>query len=142
MAKKPKPLKSAQNLILEDPAAKLFLEAVIDAANSSGQMDIAQDYLFLMMLAQQYQIYDAAMKDIECYGINLTILGDKGQDRITKNPSVTTATEASKAVMAGLKEMGLTPKARAQMNVILAQPKEVNPVLAALKARDEDGDDD
>ncbi|PKQ78080.1 P27 family phage terminase small subunit [Aeromonas sobria] len=139
MAKKQlKPMRSAQEIQPQDPAAKLFLEAVIDAAAANNQLDINQDYIFLAVLATQYQVLEAAMKDIEAYGINLTTTGDKGQDRVTKNPSVSTAADASKTILNGLKEMGLTPKSRAQMNLIKQETDKVNPILAALQARDDD----
>ncbi|MFA0894307.1 P27 family phage terminase small subunit [Vibrio cholerae] len=84
------------------------------------------DRIAAMMIAEQYFIYRHAflsLFDQETGQPMVTYerIGDNGEPIIKPNPAIKVVDDTNKRIMAGLEQMGLTPKARKQVEKLEAE---------------------
>ena len=130
MARMPAPfnfnsIANAPKTMLRNTESDLFYKEIIKACITNKTIT-PSDLITLGFAAEQYYIYSAAQ--LELYNqetgqleIIITQTGDRGQDRKIQNPAIKIMNDAYKNILDVLKEYGLTPKARKQVEALEAE---------------------
>jgi P27 family predicted phage terminase small subunit len=97
--------------------SKDFYQALQQSLADSDLFNHEQDQLLLSLMAEQYQIYKLALNEVHLNGAWFTQIGDKNQERVVKAPAMTVVAEQAKFLRECLKELALTPRARAAIKI-------------------------
>ncbi|MCX7128068.1 P27 family phage terminase small subunit [Aeromonas sp.] len=104
-------------LMLKTKESKDFYQALQHSLANSDLFNPEQDQLLLSLMAEQYQIYKLALNEVQLNGAWFTQIGDKNQERVVKAPAMTVVAEQAKFLRECLKELALTPRARAAIKI-------------------------
>lgn len=104
-------------LMLKTKESKDFYQALQQSLADSDLFNPEQDQLLLSLMAEQYQIYKLALNEVQLNGAWFTQIGDKNQERVVKAPAMTVVAEQAKFLRDCLKELALTPRARAAIKI-------------------------
>lgn len=132
-------------LINKSAASSEFYKSV-DANLTARGTSTAEFNIYVSLLAERYATYRQVQDAINATELTITQVGDKKQDRTIKNPLNEIRDRSLKDVMDGLKELGLTPKSKAALQLEDADAKLkreelINRVLGNNNNKDTKDDD-
>ncbi|WP_429098098.1 P27 family phage terminase small subunit [Aeromonas veronii] len=110
------------NLIPRNKLSTMFHKLICEALEARG--DCPNDFnVMITLLAARFVSYKTAQDDVDLNGETIDQVGDKGQVRKIINPSCYSRDKAYKDIFEGLKELGLTPKSKAALQLENADAK-------------------
>lgn len=112
----PPPIIDNSILINKSAASSEFYKSV-DANLTARGASTAEFNIYVSLLSERYATYRQAQDAINATELTITQVGDKKQDRTIKNPLNEIRDRSLKDVMDGLKELGLTPKSKAALQL-------------------------
>lgn len=118
----PPPIIDNSILINKSPASSEFYKSV-DANLAARGASTAEFNIYVSLLSERYATYRQVQDEINATELTITQVGDKKQDRTIKNPLNEIRDRSLKDVMDGLKELGLTPKSKAALQLEDADAK-------------------
>jgi P27 family predicted phage terminase small subunit len=104
-------------LMLKTKESRDFYQALQQSLADSDLFNPEQDQLLLSLMAEQYQIYKLALNEVHLNGAWVSQVGDQKQPRLIKTPAVSIVAEQAKFLRDCLKELALTPRARAAIKI-------------------------
>jgi len=115
-------IESAPKFLRKTEDSKRFYKDLMQAAEDNNKVTKA-DKLAAALCAQYYAVYKAAEKALyneDTGEMNIIIeqVGDKGQVRIIQHPAYQVYQTSFKQIMDCLRDFGLTPKSRKQVEEI------------------------
>ncbi|MGU5666129.1 P27 family phage terminase small subunit [Aeromonas hydrophila] len=130
------------NLIAKNRLSTLFQKLLCDALEARG--DSPDEFSVLItMVSSRYVAFKTAQDDIDTLGETIDQVGDKGQVRKIQNPMGYVRDKAYKDIFEGLKELGLTPKSKAALQLESADAKlKREELLKAMQSSYQSGEDD
>lgn len=128
-------LKSAPKTMRNHPDTDMFYQDLMKASELA-QTGTASDKLAASLAASTFAVFKAAERELynEETGEFQVIIeqqGDKGQSRTVQNPAYQVYLTSQKQIQDYLKEFGLTPKARKQVEKLEAEKESA--LLSFLK---------
>ncbi|TNH82851.1 hypothetical protein CF138_17270 [Aeromonas hydrophila] len=118
----PPPIIDNSILINKSAASSEFYKSV-DANLTARGASITEFNIYVSLLSERYATYRQVQDAINATELTITQVGDKKQDRTIKNPLNEIRDRSLKDVMDGLKELGLTPKSKAALQLEDADAK-------------------
>ncbi len=110
------------NLIPRNKLSTLFHRLISEAIEARG--DSPDDFnVLITLLSSRYVSFRTAQDNIDIDGETISQIGDKRQELTKINPSVHVRDKAYKDIFEGLKELGLTPKSKAALQLENADAK-------------------
>ncbi|ELO1557460.1 P27 family phage terminase small subunit [Aeromonas hydrophila] len=120
---------------------KMFYELFQSALEERG-IDPNEFKLLAMLLSERFQVYRAAQDILYTTGEFIQQVGDKKQDRLTFHPLTKVRDAAYKDIFAGLKECGLTPKSKADLQFVNNETNKAMDQIMNLLNSNDDGEQD
>ncbi|MGE6114102.1 P27 family phage terminase small subunit [Aeromonas salmonicida] len=118
----PPPIIDNSILINKSAASSEFYKSV-DANLTARGASTTEFNIYVSLLSERYATYRQVQDAINATELTITQVGDKKQDRTIKNPLNEIRDRSLKDVMDGLKELGLTPKSKAALQLEDADAK-------------------
>lgn len=130
------------NLIPRNKLSALFHRLISDALDARG--DNPDEFnVLITLLAARFVSYKTSQDDVDANGETIDQVGDKGQVRKIINPSCYSRDKAYKDIFEGLKELGLTPKSKAALQLENADAKlKREELLKAMQSQPKLDEDD
>ncbi|WEE28329.1 MULTISPECIES: P27 family phage terminase small subunit [Aeromonas] len=129
-------------IISKSRNSNAFHKLLCDAISARGD-DPNEFNPFITLVSSRFELYKEAQAHIEADGLILAQTGDKRQIRKLENPAINIADKAYRAIFEGLKELGLTPKSKAALQLENAEAKQKrDELIKAIHSKPEIGEDD
>ncbi len=124
---------------------KMFYDLLQEALAQRG-IETDEYKLHLMLLAERFQTYRYAQDILTNEGEYIIQLGDQKQTRTVVHPLSKVRDSQYAAIISGLKEYGLTPKSKADLQLVnneaSAAMEQIMNLLNSNDDNDEDGEQD
>ncbi|WOX54448.1 P27 family phage terminase small subunit [Aeromonas sp. CD] len=130
------------NITSKNALGTRFHKLICDALEARG--DSPDEFnVLITLLAARFVSYKTAQDDVDVNGECIDQVGDKGQVRKVINPSCHARDKAYKDIFEGLKELGLTPKSKAALQLENNEAKlKREELLKAMQSQPQIGEDD
>ncbi len=130
------------NIISKNPLSTRFHKLICEALEARGDNPDESNHL-ITFLAGRFVSYKVAQDDVDLNGETIIQPGDKKQPRKIINPAGYVRDKAYKDIFEGLKELGLTPKSKAALQLENAEAKQKREeLLRAMQSQPQIGEDD
>ncbi|CAJ1840182.1 MULTISPECIES: P27 family phage terminase small subunit [Aeromonas] len=129
-------------IISKSRNSNAFHKLLCDAISARGDDPDEFNHL-ITLVSSRFALYKEAQAHIEADGLILSQTGDKRQVRKLENPAINIADKAYRSIFEGLKELGLTPKSKAALQLENNEAKlKREELLKAMQSQPQIGEDD
>ncbi|WP_421292946.1 P27 family phage terminase small subunit [Aeromonas veronii] len=130
------------NIIAKHRNSTAFHKLICEALEARGD-DPSEYNIQITVLSTRFVTFKIAQEDVDLNGETIDQKGDKGQVRKIQNPAGLVRDKAYKDIFEGLKELGLTPKSKAALQLENAEAKQKREeLLRAMQSQPQIGEDD